>query len=122
MIAREALSARHVRHRTDWKRAARYKHIGIHAIDRIAIHIGDLEIAGVDRWADSAVILRCRMKPLAVRRAYLKLFKEAFDSNGIEIPFHRVTVFAGQLRTGAAASFHLQSPSDTEIMSSRTTG
>lgn len=60
----------------------------------------DLEIAGVDKWADSAVILRCRFKvqPLAqwdVRREFLRRMKYAFDKQGIEIPFPHLTVFPG---------------------------
>lgn len=58
---------------------------------------GDFEIAGVDQWANSAIVIRARFKvaPLqqwTVRRAYLKRLKEAFDAKGIEIPFPHVTV------------------------------
>jgi small conductance mechanosensitive channel len=54
--------------------------------------LDDLEMAGVDRWADSAVIIRARLRvrPLeqwAVRREYLRRLKAAFDRAGIEIPF-----------------------------------
>ncbi|MBZ0127281.1 MAG: mechanosensitive ion channel family protein [Rhodocyclaceae bacterium] len=54
-----------------------------------------LEVAGVDRWADSAVVIRCRFKvmPLEqwnVRREYLRRLKMAFDREGIEIPFPHV--------------------------------
>jgi small-conductance mechanosensitive channel len=60
--------------------------------------IGDLEILGVDQWAESAVIVRCRMKtqPLqqwAARREFLKRLKRAFEDAGISIPFpHRLLV------------------------------
>jgi small conductance mechanosensitive channel len=75
--------------------------------------IEDLEIAGVDRWADSSVILRCRMKTLplqqwSVRRAFLKRLKQAFDAKGIEIPFPHVTIYAGQPKEGAAAPFQVK--------------
>lgn len=68
-----------------------------------------LEIAGVERWADSAVVLRCRFKvrPLEqwnVRREYLRRLKAAFDSRGIEIPFPHLTVYAGQARGGTAGA------------------
>lgn len=61
----------------------------------------DLEIAGVERLDDSAVVLRCRFKvaPLAqwtVRRAFLQRIKAAFDRHGVEIPFPHVTVYAGR--------------------------
>ncbi len=54
-----------------------------------------LEVAGVDRWADSAVVIRCRFKVLPleqwnVRREYLRRLKMAFDREGIEIPFPHV--------------------------------
>jgi small-conductance mechanosensitive channel len=54
--------------------------------------LGDLEMAGVERWADSAVVIRARFKvaPLeqwTVRREYLRRLKNAFDKAGIEIPF-----------------------------------
>ncbi len=57
----------------------------------------DLEIAGVDQWADSAVVIRCRIKTVAleqwtVRREYLGRLKRAFDRHGIEIPFPQRTV------------------------------
>jgi len=57
--------------------------------------LDDLEIAGVEKWADSAVIIRCRfrvapLKQWDVRRANLLHLKEAFDREHIEIPFpHR---------------------------------
>ncbi|MDO9467933.1 MAG: mechanosensitive ion channel family protein [Thiobacillus sp.] len=73
----------------------------------------DLEIAGVDKWADSAVVIRCRFKvrPLeqwGVRRAYLYRLKKAFDAAGIEIPYPHLTVYAGQDKEGHAAPLPLQ--------------
>lgn len=72
----------------------------------------DLEMVGVDRWADSAVILRCRftVKPLeqwTVRREYLKRLKRAFDAAGIEIPFPHLTVYQGRLKDGSAPPLHV---------------
>jgi len=74
--------------------------------------LDDLEIAGVDQWADSAVILRCRFKvaPLeqwGVRREFLRRLKKAFDTLGIEIPFPHVTVYAGGDKDGSAPPFRL---------------
>ena len=72
----------------------------------------DIEIAGVNEWGDSAVILRCRFKvaPIeqwGVRREYLRRLKYAFDAAGIEIPFPHLTVYAGQLRDGSSPPFNL---------------
>lgn len=73
----------------------------------------DLDVAGVNEWADSAVVIRARLKtvPLEqwrVRRAYLKRLKDAFDREGIEIPFPHLTVYAGQPKAGATPPFVLQ--------------
>lgn len=59
--------------------------------------LGDLEMAEVERWADSSIVLRARFKvaPLqqwTVRREYLRRLKNAFDHAGIEIPFPQVTL------------------------------
>ncbi|MFP5418992.1 MAG: mechanosensitive ion channel family protein [Gammaproteobacteria bacterium] len=73
----------------------------------------DLEMAGVDQWADSAIVVRCRFKvrPLeqwGVRRAYLYRLKKAFDAAGIEIPYPHLTVYAGAPRQGQAAPLPVQ--------------
>mgnify|MGYP000868753295 CR=1 FL=1 len=57
--------------------------------------LDELEIAGVESWADSAIVIRCRFRvaPLeqwSVRREYLKRLKQAFDLHGIEIPYPHV--------------------------------
>jgi small conductance mechanosensitive channel len=59
--------------------------------------LDDLEIAGVDQWADSAMVIRCRFRvaPLqqwSVRREFLQKLKEAFDRAGIEIPYPHLTI------------------------------
>ena len=61
--------------------------------------LDDLEIAGVDQWADSAVVIRCRFRVApgeqwSVRREYLRQAKAAFDRAGIEIPFPHVKIVA----------------------------
>jgi small conductance mechanosensitive channel len=76
--------------------------------------IEDVEIVGVDRWVDSAVILRCRLKvqPLEqwnVRREFLRRLKHAFDAHGIEIPYPHLTVYAGQAKDGTAPPFWMLS-------------
>ncbi|MGE0251855.1 MAG: mechanosensitive ion channel family protein [Dongiaceae bacterium] len=51
-----------------------------------------LEILGVDRFADSAIIIKARIKTLPIQqwnvgREFNKRLKQAFDQHGIEIPF-----------------------------------
>ena len=57
------------------------------------------EFAGVDQLGDSAVVLRGRfkVKPLeqwTVRREFLRVIKQRFDREGIEIPFPHLTIYA----------------------------
>ena len=74
--------------------------------------LDDLDIAGVERWDDSAVVLRCRFKvaPLeqwTIKREYLRRLKAAFDAHGIEIPFPHLTVYAGVGKDGEAPALPL---------------
>jgi len=73
----------------------------------------DLDMAGVDQWGDSAVVIKCRFKVVAmrqwvVRREYLRRLKNTFDARGIEIPFPHLTVYAGQDKQGHAPVLPLQ--------------
>ena len=72
----------------------------------------DLDLAGVDAWADSAVTIRFRIKvqPLqqwTVKRAFLLRLKKEFDRLGIEIPYPHLTLYPGQARDGSAPPLHL---------------
>ena len=78
-------------------------------VDRI---LATFEIAGVERWDESAVVLRGRFKvrPLEqwnVRREYLRRLKSAFDAAGIEIPFPHVTLYAGVGKDGRTPAFQV---------------
>jgi len=58
----------------------------------------ELEIAGVEQWADSSIIIRCRLKTVAleqfaIRREFLQSLKMSFDLHGIEIPYPHRTVY-----------------------------
>jgi small-conductance mechanosensitive channel len=59
------------------------------------------EIFGVDKFDDSAVIIKGRIRTKPVRqwevgREYLRRIKHAFDANNIEIPFPHRTIYAGE--------------------------
>ncbi|OGA30986.1 MAG: mechanosensitive ion channel protein MscS [Betaproteobacteria bacterium RIFCSPLOWO2_02_FULL_68_150] len=76
--------------------------------------LDDVEIIGVERWADSAVMLRCRLKVRGieqwnVRREFLGRLKKAYDERGIEIPFPHLTLYAGQTKDGNAPAFRVHS-------------
>jgi small conductance mechanosensitive channel len=71
-----------------------------------------LEIAGVERWDSSAVIIRCRFKVSAleqanVRREFLGRLKDEFDTQGIEIPQPHLTLYAGAGKDGSAPPFRV---------------
>jgi len=74
----------------------------------------DVEIIGVDEWADSSVNLICRLRivpPIqqwSMRREFLRRLKHAYDARGIEIPFPHLTVYAGELKDGSAPNFNVK--------------
>jgi moderate conductance mechanosensitive channel len=66
-----------------------------------------IEIAGVDRFGDSAVIIKARLKtrPLKqweVSREFNRRVKNRFDELGIEIPFPHRTIYFGVDKEGKA--------------------
>ncbi|MGE0740142.1 MAG: mechanosensitive ion channel family protein [Hyphomonadaceae bacterium] len=70
--------------------------------------LDDIEVVGVDQLADSAVMLKGRIKTLpakqwSVRREYLKRIKAAFDEGGIEIPYPHLKVVPSAGGDGAHA-------------------
>jgi small conductance mechanosensitive channel len=76
--------------------------------------VDDTEIVGVERWADSAVILRCRVRVVPaieqwnVKREFLKRLKKAYDERGIEIPYPHLTIYPGRLKDGGAPALRVQ--------------
>jgi moderate conductance mechanosensitive channel len=77
-----------------------------------------LEVLGLDRFEDSAVIIRARFKtkPLkqwGIKRAFYRLMKRAFDERGIEIPFPHRTVYMGEPKQGTAPPLHVDMQSNS---------
>jgi moderate conductance mechanosensitive channel len=70
--------------------------------------VADIELIGMERWADSSVVLRARFRVVPpieqwnVRREYLARLKKAFDEHGIEIPYPQLTVHAPLLEKNPA--------------------
>jgi small-conductance mechanosensitive channel len=76
-----------------------------------------LEVAGVDKFGDSAVIIKARIKtrPLKqweVSREFNRRVKNRFDELGIEIPFPHQTIYFGADKEGNAppAMVRLETP------------
>jgi len=66
-----------------------------------------IEINGLDRFGDSAVVIKARTKTKPIKqwrvaREFNRRLKRAFDEKGIEIPFPHLTVYAGQDKAGQA--------------------
>ena len=69
--------------------------------------VADIEVFGVDKFADSAVVIRGRLKTSpgkqwAVGREFNRRVKNRFDELKIELPFPTTTLYFGQNRDGTA--------------------
>jgi moderate conductance mechanosensitive channel len=67
--------------------------------------IAPIEIMGLDRFAESALIIRARtttrpMKQWGVAREFHRRLKRAFDEKNIEMPFRQVMVYIGKDKEG----------------------
>ena len=66
-----------------------------------------LEVLGVDAFADSAVIIKARIKTKPVQqwnvgREFNRRMKYKFDEHGVEIPFPHQTIYFGEDKEGKA--------------------
>ncbi|MFW6324595.1 MAG: mechanosensitive ion channel family protein [Desulfovibrionales bacterium] len=66
-----------------------------------------IEILGLDKFADSAVVIKARTKTKpsqqwAVGREFNHRLKKRFDERNIEIPFPHVTLYMGEDKQGGA--------------------
>jgi small conductance mechanosensitive channel len=67
--------------------------------------LAPLEMLGVDQFADSAVIIKCRIKTVPIKqwrigREMNRRIKITFDAKGIEIPFPHHTIYWGEPKKG----------------------
>lgn len=63
--------------------------------------IDDIEIFGVDAFADSAVMIKGRLRTLPIKqwevgREFRRRLKKAFDQEGVEIPFPHRSIYFGE--------------------------
>ncbi len=86
-----------------------------------AVILEPLEVLGVDRFADSAVIIKARLKTVPVKqwsvgREFNRRMKKRFDALGIEIPFPHQTIYFGIDKEGGAppARFRMDGPIEFE--------
>ena len=71
-----------------------------------------IEIFGLQKFDDSAVVIRARMttKPLkqwGLKREFNRRIKKVFDERGIEIPFPHQTIYMGEPKKGKPAPMHI---------------
>jgi len=71
-----------------------------------------IEILGLDKFGDSAVIIKARtktkpIKQWSVAREFNRRLKITFDERDIEIPFPHATLYMGRDKVGGAAPLHL---------------
>lgn len=74
--------------------------------------LAPIEILGLDKFGDSAVIVRARTRTKpgsqwATGREFNKRLKKAFDEHGIEIPFPHITLYPGVDKEGKAPALHV---------------
>jgi small conductance mechanosensitive channel len=63
--------------------------------------LDDLQVLGVDSLADSAVVIKVRIKTVPIQqwgvaRELRRRIKKAFDAKGIEIPFPHMSLYFGE--------------------------
>ena len=86
------------------------------------VYAGDIlepiEILGLDKFADSALIIKARTKTKPIQqwriaREFNRRLKKAFDEHGIEIPFPHVTLYMGADKQGNAPAMKVRMKNDT---------
>jgi small conductance mechanosensitive channel len=72
-----------------------------------------LDVLGVDAFADSAVVIKARIKTVPIKqwwvgREFNRRMKKRFDELGIEIPFPHTTIYFGENKGGGAPPAYMQ--------------
>ena len=70
----------------------------------VNIILDDLEIAGLDNFGESSIVVRCRIKvdtssQMLVKREFQGRLKMAFEQEGIEIPFRHLVIQQPTIKT-----------------------
>ncbi|MEC8102481.1 MAG: mechanosensitive ion channel family protein [Pseudomonadota bacterium] len=78
-----------------------------------------LEVMGVDQFADSAVMIKARIKTKPIQqwnvgREYNRRLKIAFDARNIEIPFPHQTIYFGEDKQGKAPNANVRLVEEAE--------
>jgi moderate conductance mechanosensitive channel len=79
-----------------------------------------ITIDGVDSLADSAVIVRARLKTRPgsqwrIKRIFNDLIKRRFDERGIEIPYPHQTIYFGEDKGGKAPAMRVQAADAADL-------
>ena len=83
--------------------------------------LAPLEMWGVDRFADSAVIIKCRIKTKPIQqwrigREMNRRIKNIFDAKGIEMPYPHQTIYWGAPKDGSPSPLYVASGSSDTSM------
>ncbi len=75
--------------------------------------LAPLEIVGVDKFADSAVVIKARFKTKPIKqwrvgREFNRRMKKKFDELNIEIPFPHVTLYPGKDKKGDSPTLKVE--------------
>jgi moderate conductance mechanosensitive channel len=75
--------------------------------------LAPVEVVGVDKFADSAVILKARFKTKPIKqwrvgREFNRRLKKRFDELNIEIPFPHITLYPGKDKKGDSPTLKVE--------------
>lgn len=79
-----------------------------------------IEVLGLDKFGDSAIVVKCRIKTKPIRQwAVMRNFnlrlKRRFDAENIEIPFPHRTLYFGVDRQGAAPPMNVRMADEATV-------